>query len=61
MGHPIPGSSAVIGPDGRVLSKSDSPSEQLIVADLDLSLVTKTKTFADASGHCKSPAALNPG
>jgi hypothetical protein len=54
MGSPVPGSSAVIGPDGRVLSKPDSPTEQLIVEDLDLSLVTKTKTFADASGHCMS-------
>ncbi len=53
MGSPAPGSSAVVGPDGRVLSKPDSPTEQLIIADLDLSLVTKTKTFADASGHCK--------
>lgn len=52
MGSPVPGSSAVVGPDGRVLSKPDSPAETLIIADLDLSLVTKTKTFADASGHC---------
>jgi nitrilase len=53
MGHSNPGHSAVIGPDGRVLTKAVE-GEQLIVADLDLSLVTKTKTFADASGHCKS-------
>ena len=54
MGAPIVGSSAVIGPDGRILSASKTNNEELIVADLDLSLVTKTKTFADASGHCTS-------
>lgn len=53
MGHAIEGSSAVIGPDGRILSAPKNPNEQLIIADLDLSLVTKNKTFADASGHCK--------
>ena len=52
MGAPIDGSSAIIAPDGRILSASDTPKEQLILADLDLSLVTKAKTFADASGHC---------
>lgn len=52
MGAPIPASSAVIGPDGRILSASNA-NEKLLVADLDLSLVTKTKTFADASGHCE--------
>lgn len=55
MGHPIVGSSAVIGPDGRILSSPETANEQLIIADLDLSLITKTKTFADASGHCTSP------
>lgn len=52
MGTPIQGSSAVIGPDGRILSEADTPNEKLIVADLDLSAVVKNKTFADASGHC---------
>ena len=54
MGTSIVGSSAIIGPDGRILSSPKTANEQLVVADLDLSLVTKTKTFADASGHCKS-------
>jgi len=52
MGSSIIGSSAIIGPDGRLLSAPKTASEQLLIADLDLSLVTKTKTFADASGHC---------
>lgn len=42
-----------VGPDGRILSAPEPESEKLILADLDLSLVTKTKTFADASGHCE--------
>lgn len=53
MGHEIVGSSAVIGPDGRILSAADTPNEKLIIADLDLSQVTKAKTFADATGHCE--------
>ena len=52
MGAPIVGSSAVIAPDGRILSEPKTANEQLILADLDLTLVTKAKTFADASGHC---------
>lgn len=51
MGSAQPGSSAVIGPDGRILSKP-GVDEELIIADLDLSLITKTRTFADAAGHC---------
>lgn len=53
MGHPIQGSSAVIGPDGRILSEAGSKNEELIIADLDLEQVVKTKTFADAGGHCE--------
>lgn len=53
MGSKQAGSSAVIGPDGRVLKAPGSPDEQLIVTDLDLSLITKTRLFADAGGHCK--------
>lgn len=51
MSSSIRGSSAVIAPDGRVLNKEESPSEKLIFADLDLNLVTKIRTFADAGGH----------
>lgn len=52
MGTPTKGSSAVVGPDGRILSASDTRGEELIIADLDMSQIIKTKTFADASGHC---------
>ncbi len=54
MGSPITGSSAIIGPDGRLLKTAESGGEQLIIADLNMSAVTKTKTFADAGGHCES-------
>lgn len=53
MGHEIVGSSAVIGPDGRILSEPNTPNEKLIIADLDLTQITKAKTFADATGHCE--------
>lgn len=52
MGKTAVGRSAVVGPDGRVLATTKSNDEELLVADLDLSLITKTKTFADAAGHC---------
>lgn len=58
MGHPAQGSSAVIGPDGRILTKLDTPNEQLILADLDMTQVIKAKTFADASGHYSRPDML---
>lgn len=53
MGTSIVGSSAIIAPDGRILSAAKTANEELVLADLNLSLVTKAKTFADASGHCK--------
>lgn len=59
MGHVIVGSSAIIAPDGRIISNAKTENEKLIVADLDLSLVTKAKTFADACGHCTSPDRAN--
>ncbi|KAK5734023.1 hypothetical protein LTR17_009295 [Elasticomyces elasticus] len=58
MGSPIAGSSAIIGPDGRLLKTAESGSEQLIIADLNMSDVTKTKTFADAGGHYSRPDLL---
>lgn len=53
MGATAVGRSYVIGPDGRVLATTTTSNEELLVADLDLSLITKTKTFADAVGHCR--------
>jgi nitrilase len=53
MGQPLRGNSAVIGPDGRLLTTAKSSGEELIIADLNLADTTKAKLFADASGHCK--------
>lgn len=61
MGSPNTGTSAVVGPDGRVLvggvkkDSDGSAKEELILADLDMGLITKNKTFADASGHYSRP------
>lgn len=60
MGSAQPGSSCIIGPDGRILSEPGTADEKLIIADLDLSLITKTRTFADAAGHCGSPKCMLP-
>lgn len=55
MGAPSAGHSAVIGPDGRVLAQTRAEGEEeLLLVDISLSLVTKTRTFADAGGHCTS-------
>lgn len=53
MGSDAVGKSAVLGPDGRVLATTKTNGEELLIADLDLSLITKTRTFADAAGHCE--------
>jgi nitrilase len=56
MGSPNHGSSAVIGPDGRILADgSKQKNETLVMCDLDMSQITKNKTFADASGHYSRP------
>ena len=56
MGSGNVGSSAIFGPDGRIVSSSKTENEELIFADVDLEAVIKAKTFADASGHCVFPA-----
>jgi nitrilase len=53
MGSPAVGKSAILGPDGRILATTKTGEEELLVADLDMSLITKTRTFADAAGHCE--------
>lgn len=57
MGKPSDGKSALVGPDGRVLATTKTSGEELLIADLDMSLITKTRTFADAAGHCKNVVA----
>jgi len=58
MGAPAVGKSAIIGPDGRLLATTKTNDEELLVADLDLSQITKTRTFADAAGHYSRPDLL---
>ncbi|KAL8840873.1 MAG: hypothetical protein Q9170_001137 [Blastenia crenularia] len=62
MGKPHHGSSAIIGPDGRILAgglgKGMVENEQLLIADLDLSECIRAKTFADACGHYSRPDLL---
>ena len=53
MGSTAVGKSAIVGPDGRILATTKTGEEELLVADLDMSLITKTRTFADAAGHCE--------
>lgn len=58
MGAPNVGSSAVFGPDGRLLSAPETANEELVFADLDMASIVKAKTFADASGHYSRPDLL---
>jgi len=58
MGSTAVGKSAILGPDGRVLATTKTGGEELLVADLDMSLITKTRTFADAAGHYSRPDML---
>ncbi|RFU33282.1 hypothetical protein B7463_g3058, partial [Scytalidium lignicola] len=51
MGQWISGSSAIIRLDGRVLSAAKTPSEELIIADLNFADATKAKLSTDASRH----------
>ena len=62
MGAPNRGSSAIIGPDGRILAggtgEARVENEKLVVADVDLNECTKAKTFADGCGHYSRPDLL---
>lgn len=60
MGSPNQSSSAIIGPDGRILAGGEGKAEngKLLIADIDLSECTKAKTFADACGHYSRPDLL---
>ncbi|KIW18724.1 hypothetical protein PV08_03013 [Exophiala spinifera] len=59
MHTPGGGSSAIIGPDGRILS-ADLPEEEegIIYADIDLDEVLKVKGFLDTCGHYSRPDLL---
>jgi hypothetical protein len=56
MSSPGGGSSAIFGPDGRRLTQpTDSSTEGIIYADLDMTRILATKIFADSTGHYSRP------
>jgi predicted amidohydrolase len=59
MNTPGGGYSAVIGPDGRVLSEPlDPKSEGLVIVDVDPSMSIMARSFIDICGHYSRPDLL---
>ena len=59
MHTPGGGSSAIFGPDGRIMSEDLCATEEgIIYADLDMDDIVKAKSFADACGHYSRPDML---
>ncbi|KIV81531.1 hypothetical protein PV11_03709 [Exophiala sideris] len=59
MNAPGGGYSAVIGPDGRMLSEPlDPKSEGLVVVDIDPSMSIMARSFLDICGHYSRPDLL---
>lgn len=59
MNTPGGGSSAVIGPDGRMLSEPLEPTaEGLVVVDVDPSMSIMARSFLDICGHYSRPDLL---
>jgi predicted amidohydrolase len=58
FGSPTNASSSVIAPDTRIITPQNNPHENLLIADLDLGLITMVKQVADTSGHCKLPSSV---
>lgn len=59
MSSPGGGASAVIGPDGRIMSKPlDPASEGFVYADLDMSASVFARSFLDVCGHYSRPDLL---
>ncbi|UUX97000.1 Nit6803 family nitrilase [Aquabacterium sp. J223] len=51
--------SAIVSPEGRYLAEPLTAGEGLVVADLDLALVTKRKRMMDSVGHYARPELLS--
>ncbi|OBS26092.1 hypothetical protein FPOA_00036 [Fusarium poae] len=59
MGSPGGGSSAIFGPDGRVISQDLPENEEgIIYATLDVDEILKSKSFLDVCGHYSRPDML---
>ncbi|OOF91711.1 hypothetical protein ASPCADRAFT_518500 [Aspergillus carbonarius ITEM 5010] len=59
MNTPGGGSSAIFGPDGRLLSQPIPTTEEgIIYADLDLSQIQRARAFVDVCGHYSRPDLL---
>jgi predicted amidohydrolase len=53
------GYSAIIGPDGRLVSKFLKPAEEgLVVADIDMDMSIMARSFLDICGHYSRPDLL---
>lgn len=56
MNSPSGGSSAIFGPDGRMISQpTDDKEETIIYADLDMDQIVGVRMFADCTGHYSRP------
>lgn len=59
MSVPGGGASAIIGPDGRVLSEPlDPTTEGIIYGEIDLAQATFARSFLDVCGHYSRPDLL---
>ena len=45
------GSSAIYGPRGQIIAKAKPDREEILVAEIDLEDLIKTKMFTDTTGH----------
>lgn len=50
---------AIVSPEGKLLAEPLRSGEGMVVADLDLSLITKRKRMMDSVGHYARPELLN--
>lgn len=59
MSKPGGGYSAVIGPDGRLLTEYLEPTEEgLVIADIDFNMTIMARSFLDIVGHYSRPDLL---
>lgn len=59
MKDPDGGYSAVLGPDGRILTEYLEPTEEgLVIADIDPAMSVMTRGFLDICGHYSRPDLL---